>query len=254
VAYLSEILGHSYFESNKRHLAMNPNHMFTHDALITLPWVPEGYILARLKDQIRWSAPAVWKDVAQVLGLREILEIPPPLFLEGGDVMPLCYDGKKTCLIGYGPRTSKQTLFFLRDTLCKEGIVDEIIGVELAEWRLNIDGCFFVISENTAVAQCESIRGGVLLSADRTEAIHPLEYFGRHGFSIVEATGEESFFKQACNFACLGERTFVAYNMTERINNLLRASGLEIISVPGTELVKGNGGPHCMTRPIYKRV
>jgi amino acid adenylation domain-containing protein len=254
VAYLSEILGRSYLESNKRQLAINPNYMFTHDALITLPWVPDGCILARMQKPIRASEPAVWKNAAQVLGLRELVAIPPPLFLEGGDVMPLCYQGKKACLIGFGPRTSKATLFFLRDTLVRERILDEIIGFELAEWRLNLDGCFFVISEDTVVAHPESVKGGVLLSGNRTEPIQPLEYFRGHGFNIIEASREESFFQQACNFACLGSGTFIAYNMTERINNILRAHGSEIISFPGTELVKGNGGPHCMTRPIYRRI
>jgi arginine deiminase len=40
--------------------------------------------------------------------------------------------------------------------------------------------------------------------------------------------------------------------MTDRINDLLRGAGLDIIGMDGDELVKGNGGPHCMTRPVYR--
>jgi N-dimethylarginine dimethylaminohydrolase len=70
------------------------------------------------------------------------MKMPPELYLEGGDVIPFCYDNKKVLLIGYGPRTSLESLYFLRQTLVKERMVDEIIGFKLADWRLNIDGCF----------------------------------------------------------------------------------------------------------------
>jgi N-dimethylarginine dimethylaminohydrolase len=144
-----------------------------------------------------------------------------------------------------------ETLFFLRETLIADGLLDEIIGFQLAQWRLNIDGCFFPVSGRVAVAQADSIVHGVVLGRDYTHEISPLEFFRRLGFVIVESDREESYLKQSCNFACLGAGTFVAYAMTDRINNILRAEGLEIIGIEGDELVKGNGGPHCMTRPVY---
>jgi N-dimethylarginine dimethylaminohydrolase len=253
VAYLADILGSSHLPSCRNHLAANPNHLFTHDALITVPWVPDGFILGRMKKEIRRHEPAVWEKAAQELGLREMIRIPAPLVLEGGDVMPICYRGKRAFLVGYGPRTSRETLGFLRDTLVRDRIIDEIIGFQIAEWRLNIDGCFFPLAETLAVAHRESIAGGIFLGPDHTEEIDPVAYFEQRGFTIIEASLEESYYKQACNFACLGNSGFVAYNLTDRINASLRANGCEIVGIPGAELVKGNGGPHCMTRPIYKQ-
>jgi N-dimethylarginine dimethylaminohydrolase len=252
VAYLSEILGKLNADLHKSHFAANPNHIFTHDALITVPWIPDGYILGRMRKELRKSEPAVMEKAAHLMGLREIIKIPPNLFLEGGDVIPISLDGKKIFLIGYGPRTSKETSFFLRETLVRDGVIDEIVGFQIAEWRLNIDGCFFPLGNHIAVAQRESIVAGLLLGRDYAEPIDPLHYFEKSGFAIIAATKEESYLQQACNFVCLGDGTFVAYNMTERINDILRARGFKIISVSGDELVKGNGGPHCMTRPIYK--
>jgi N-dimethylarginine dimethylaminohydrolase len=154
--------------------------------------------------------------------------------------------------MGYGPRTSLETLYFLRETLVRDHIVDEIIGFQLAEWRLNIDGCFFPVSGNVAVIHRESIVGGILLGPDYTEQINPLDLFEKSGFTVIETTREESYLKQACNFVCLGDGAFVAYNITDRINDVLRLKGFEVIGINGDQLVKGNGGPHCMTRPIYK--
>ncbi|NES65481.1 MAG: hypothetical protein F6K24_09570, partial [Okeania sp. SIO2D1] len=36
--------------------------------------------------------------------------------------------------------------------------------------------------------------------------------------------------------------------------NLLRQHNVNVIRVQGKELVKGIGGPRCMTRPIYKEI
>ena len=252
VAYLADILLNTHAASYNGHFAVNPNYLFTRDALITVPWIPDGYILGRMRKEPRMGEPAVMETVARLLGLWEIVSIPSNLFLEGGDVIPIVLGGKKVFVMGYGPRTSKETLEFFRRTLVRDGVIDEIIGFEIAPWRLNVDGCFFPLGESIAVAQRDSIVGGVLLGWDYSDEIDPLSHFEQYGFTVIEVTKEESYLQQACNFACLGEGTFIAYNMTERINDALRARGLEIISVPGTELVKGNGGPHCMARPVYK--
>jgi N-dimethylarginine dimethylaminohydrolase len=252
VKYLSEILGHTNLPIYEKFLRKNPNHMYVHDAIITIPWIPDGYILGNMKREIRSKEPVVLARLADILGLNEIIKIPSELFLEGGDVMPFCYCDKKTFLMGYGPRTSLETLYFLRETLVMDGTIDEIIGFRLAEWRLNIDGCFFPVSNQIIVSNLESILEGILLGRDYTRMINPIEYFKALGFVVVEATREESYLLQACNFVCLDRGKLAAYNMTERINNILRDKGLEVIGIEGDQLVKGNGGPHCMTRPVYK--
>jgi N-dimethylarginine dimethylaminohydrolase len=253
VTYLTDILGKSQLPSFRDYFIANANHMFTHDALITLPWIPDGYILANMKKPIRQTEPEVMRKIAELLELKEIMKMPPELYLEGGDVIPFCYDNKKVLLIGYGPRTSLESLYFLRQTLVKERMVDEIIGFKLADWRLNIDGCFFPVSRDLAVSHRESILGGIFLGADYSQEINPLAFFKMLGFAIIEATRDESYYMQACNFVCLGANRFVAYNITDRINAILRTHGLKINGVHGDQLVKGNGGPHCMTRPVYRK-
>lgn len=252
VKYLGEILGDKNLPIYENSLRRNPNHMYTHDAIITIPWIPDGYILGNMRKEIRRREPLVLAKVAKDLGLKEILTIPSHLYLEGGDVIPFCYDDKKAFLMGYGPRTSLEALYFLRETLVMDGIVDEIVGLKLAEWRLNIDGCFFPVSDKIIVFNPDSILEGILLGRHNVRKISPIEYFKEHGFVIVEATRDESYQLQACNFVCLDRGKLVAYNMTERINNILREKGLEVIGIEGDQLVKGNGGPHCMTRPVYK--
>jgi N-dimethylarginine dimethylaminohydrolase len=252
VVYLSDILGTSHLSLYRKDFDRNPNQLYAHDAMITIPWVPGGCIFGRMKEEIRRREPLVMTKVAELLALNEIVGIPSHLYLEGGDVIPFCHGGTRALLIGYGPRTSKETLLFLRETLIRDGVIDEIIGFELAPWRLNIDGCFFPLAADVAVSHRESIIGGMRLDREGVERLHPLQFFRSLGFHVIETTREESYFQQACNFACLGQGVFAAYRMTDRINDLLRGAGLDIIGMDGDELVKGNGGPHCMTRPVYR--
>jgi arginine deiminase len=44
----------------------------------------------------------------------------------------------------------------------------------------------------------------------------------------------------------------VYYDLCERVSRILQRHGVEVLHTPGAELVKGRGGPLCMTRPVYK--
>jgi N-dimethylarginine dimethylaminohydrolase len=254
VLRVADLLGKAGLTAHREKLERNPNHVFTHDALITLPWAPEAAILGNMREPLRREEPMVLEEVARALGLREIVRLPAGVFLEGGDVIPLCIAEKRTLLVGFGPRTSEEALPVLIELLGERGWVDEVIGVKLAAWRLNVDGCFFPVSDDTVVAHLESVEGGVHWTAEGPRPIDPATHFRNLGFEIVEAAREESYGQQACNFVCLGGKRLVAYKMTERINDALRERGFDVIGVDGSELVKGNGGPHCMTRPVYSRV
>jgi len=71
---------------------------------------------------------------------------------------------------------------------------------------------------------------------------------------IIDVTREESVFSQACNCVCLGDRKVICYDLCDRVLNELRRLDIEVSAVAGSELVKGRGGPRCMTRPIYAPV
>jgi arginine deiminase len=44
----------------------------------------------------------------------------------------------------------------------------------------------------------------------------------------------------------------VTYDRAPTSNAFLRASGIEVIEVPGAELGRGRGGPRCMSCPILR--
>ncbi|MBC7790049.1 MAG: hypothetical protein H7Z74_08885 [Anaerolineae bacterium] len=248
VIYLSEIIGeHEFFDAARA----NPNQVFTRDSIITLPWLPGGYITPHMAKALRRPESAATGLALQRLGLSEIIRLPEHLFLEGGDVIPYSREGRRTLLVGYGRRTQVETLFYLQQMLIPE-YADEIIGLELAPWRMNLDGGFVPIAEDVVVSNSESIIAAIHFDAHTHRALNVFDMLRDLGTKVIDTTADESVFGQACNCLCLGERRVIYYDLNPRVRAELERHGIEVHSTPGSELVKGRGGPRCMSRPIYQ--
>ncbi|MEH0471882.1 arginine deiminase family protein [Streptomyces sp. B21-097] len=247
VHYLADLIaGEEVLEQART----NPNQVYTRDALITIPWLPEKYIAGSMLAPIRRAETATMEAAARALGMEPLLRLPEGLFLEGGDVIPFSREGRRTLLVGYGRRTQLPTLEFLAAELIPHGI-DEIIGVELAPWRINLDGGLVPVAEDVVIAHPDSVLSAVRLDARGSEPIDLLGMLRDVGIQVIAVTQEESLYKQACNCLCLGDRRLICYDMTASAIERLTAAGIEVLATPGSELVKGTGGPRCMSRPLY---
>ncbi|SMH28501.1 dimethylarginine dimethylaminohydrolase family protein [Azospirillum agricola] len=231
-------------------LGTNPNQVYTRDAMITLPWMPGNCILCNMGPSIRKPERDTMAAAAKALGLRNLVDVPPHLTLEGGDVIPFSRAGRRTLLIGYGPRTQLDTARFLAQALIPHA-VDEIIAIELGNWRINLDGGFVPVAADVAVAHLPSLLSAIQIDLHGTRPIDLPTMLRDSGFTIIDVSFEESRFLQACNCFCLGDRRIVCYDLCPRVLDLFRESGITAHAVPGSELVKGTGGPRCMTRPLY---
>jgi len=229
---------------------MNPNQVFTRDSLITLPWVPDGYIAACMKPLLRRAETRTMQVAVERLGLREITRVPKEFVVEGGDLVPFHREGRRSLLAGYGPRTHFEALEYLQDALIPD-YADEIIALQLAPWRMNLDGGLLPVAEDVLITESESILGGMLLNGRERQRIDVLEMMRDLGMFIVETTRDESVYAQSCNCVCLGDRKIIYFDLCDRVHQLLVRHDIETLRVPGSELVKGRGGPRCMTRPIY---
>jgi arginine deiminase len=168
-------------------------------------------------------------------------------------VVPWSREERRTLLVGHGPRSTLEAVRRLRDALLPD-YLDEILAIHLADWRLNLDGGFLFFAEDVVVTHRASLLDARLLDEAGERKLDLWQLLRSLGVRVIEATLEESLYAQACNAICLGERQVVCYDLCNRVAQELERHDVTVHRVPGSELVKGRGGPRCMSRPVYRGV
>lgn len=247
VFYLDQLVDGS---DNVSLFAANPNHVFTRDSAVTLPWAPRHFIPCNMARAIRRNEPRVMARAMTSLGLTPLLQLPGQLHLEGGDVIPFGYDDKRCLVIGHGPRTDLATVEYLAEHLIPQW-VDEIVAFRLSPRRINLDGTFCPVDEDLVVVNLESLLDARRYDPSGSRSVLVRRTIEELGLALVEVSFEDSLSRQACNCFCAGNGRVVMYDLCPHVAEALAKAGLSVTVVPGAELVKGIGGPRCMTRPIY---
>jgi arginine deiminase len=70
-----------------------------------------------------------------------------------------------------------------------------------------------------------------------------------------ERTGvaaEREQWSDAANVLAVRPRTVIAYDRNVVANDQLAAAGIEVLTTPSAELVRGRGGPHCLSCPLLR--
>jgi N-dimethylarginine dimethylaminohydrolase len=182
--------------------------------------------------------------------MRALMTLPDDVFLEGGDVIPFSREGRRTLLVGFGPRTSEVAARFLQGSLIPAH-VDEIVAVQLSDWRMNLDGGFLPVAGDVVLIEPTSFRRAVVLDDRGQRPLDFLALLKDLKYRLIEISKEDSIRRQSANAVCLGDRTVIYYDLTPEIVARMQRCDITPLVVPGGELVKGRGGPRCMTRPLY---
>lgn len=248
LVYLLSLVGHLPCFAAAR---TNPNLVFTRDAAITLPWAADVYLAARMVKPIRRTEVPIMSAALEALGLRRVdWGGDETTFLEGGDVIPFEREGQRCLLVGYSHRTTLRTVLCLRDALLP-ALIDELIAIELGPARMHLDDGIVPVAADVVVAHTDSLLSASHIDASGQCSINLIGVFGDLGITVVEVGLDQSVTQQACNYLCLGNRTVVGYDMAAPVVHRLRECGISVTAVAGRELVKGRGGPRCMSRPVY---
>ena len=269
-----------------------PNLFFTRDAGIVIGehavigsmrygvrWTEELLISALFRHHPAFENAGVLYDGSD--------EKRPNYTLEGGDVHPLRPD---LVVIGYSERSSPSALDLLSDLLFEHCGIQDVIVVVLPKepTAIHLDMIFtqvdrelcvispphFVGAERLAVLHRHKGESGVRempnLFAALTGVGLPLEPVFCGGANRADQEREQ--WGSGCNFFSVRPGVVVGYDRNEATLREMERAGFRIvhggkllkgdlsvaegeravISVRGSELVRGGGGPRCMTMPLRR--
>ncbi len=195
-----------------------------------------------------------------------------PYTIEGGDVIIL---SPEAVLIGASERTRSETIELLAGNCFKIGQVKRVYEIPIPTERafMHLDTVFTVLDrgvvlwyapvmepikyihryeptgdDNPTAKRCQESRSFVDVLRDEfdTEVTIVATGGGTRPFDTREQRTDGT------NTVAIAPRTVITYNRNEHTNEALDAHNITNIGIDGSELVRGLGGPRCMTMPLRR--
>ena len=251
-----------------------PNHLFTRD---TSCWIYNGVSInsmmmpARQRETINYEAIYRWHPRFEGSDFPVWSEGTQagPATVEGGDVQII---GNGAVLVGVSERTTAQGIERLASRLFAGGNVNRIIAVEMSRTRaqMHLDTVMTMVDVGTF-----TVYGGLgmlpslTMRPDGDKRISVTRNAPEDMYRVIaQALGVDELnvlitpqdsmaaareqWDDGSNSLAIAPGVVITYERNVNTNEYLTSHGIEVLTIPGSEVGRGRGGPHCMSCPTLR--
>ncbi len=195
--------------------------------------ISEGVIMGSFRQPVRQGESHYYEQKLKELGIPIVARATAGAF-EGGDFWFL---DEYTIVHGVIERTDMDGFKNIQRQVADLGY--SMIAVPCEKENLHLDMCFNIVGEKIAVV-CQAALPKFFL-----------RMLKKRGFTLIDVP-QEGVFKHYCNLQNIGNNKVISFKNNHKVNEQMKQLGIEVIELHLEEILKGGGGPHCMTFPLER--